>query len=173
MSRFAILPSVAVRGPWRYLPIAPVFFVLGCASTAQSGVSNSPDAEATSVRRTTVAEVQRIVAGNFSVTPTAEPTSTPPPTCAGAIWWHEARDHVGESRTVQGPVVAARTAPNAAIALEIGQRYPDPTGLLVLAPAGTESRVAGRSICVAGRIANASGSTTIDLRDASAIVVVN
>jgi hypothetical protein len=167
MSRFAI-----VRW-WCLLPIAFVLGVFGCASTAQPGVSNSPDAQATSVRRTAVAEVQRIVAGNFSVTPIAESTSTPPPACAGAIWWYEARDHLGESRTIQGPVVAARQAPNAAVALEIGQRYPDPTGLVVLAPAGTESRVAGRSICVAGRIANVSGSTTIDVRDASAIVVVN
>lgn len=151
-----------------------VLSTVACASpVVDSPGSTSPEAQATSVRRTAVAEVQRIIAGNLAPTPVPVATATPAPTCSGAIWWFEARAYVGESRTVQGPVVAARLAPNAESVLEVGQRYPDPTGFVVSVPPGADARLTGRTICVTGRIRTAAGTTTMDVRDAAAIVVVN
>src|SRR5215216_2293651 len=108
----------------RVAAVAIVLLVgtFACAPRAvDSPDSTSPEAQATSVRRTAVAEVQRIIAGNLSATPTPAPSATPAPQCAGAIWWHEARSHLGETRAVQGAVVAARPGPNAATMLELGQ----------------------------------------------------
>src|SRR5437660_1487249 len=66
---------------------------------------NSPEARATSVRRTAVADVQRIIANPQAATATPGGTPVPRPTCPGAIWWHEARSHLGEVQTLQGALV--------------------------------------------------------------------
>jgi hypothetical protein len=131
-----------------------------------------PAAEATSVRRTAVAAVQRIIANNPTPTPSPEPTATAAPTCQGAIWWHEARAHIGESRTVQGPIVGARLAPGASTLLELGQLYPDPTGFAVLVPGALDAQLTGKTVCVNGRISRIEGLPTIQLVDASSVVVV-
>jgi hypothetical protein len=147
---------------------------LACAPAAVDlPDSTSPEAQATSVRRTAVAEVQRIIAGNLNATATPEPSATPAPACGGAIWWYEARNHAGETRTVQGPVVAARPAPDSRTLLQIGQAYPDPSSVTVLLPAGDEARLTGRTVCVSGRIGSATVVPTIELRDASSIFVLN
>ena len=122
-----------------------------------------------------MADVQRIIAGNPPPTPPPEPTATVEPGCAGAIWWHEAHAHVGETRVVQGPVVAVRPASNTSVMLEIGQVYPDPTGMTVIVPAGSATDLAGKSVCVGGRITSSGSASlpTIELRDAASIRVVN
>jgi hypothetical protein len=79
---------------------------------------------------------------------------------------------MGESRTVQGTIVATRPAPGGLALLEIGQFYPDPTGLAVLIPAGTEPTLAGKTVCVAGRITPGEGRPTIQVGDASSIIVL-
>lgn len=160
-----------------------VFVGLVIAMTAAAGacsgpadgdpVPNSAEAQATNVRRTAVADVQRIIANPPTQTSLPEPTATARPSCDGAIWWTEARSHVGESRKVQGTIVGTRPAPNNGAMLEIGQPYPDPTGLAVLIPAVLANNFSGQTVCVAGRIVTAQGSTTIQVRDASSIVVVN
>src|SRR5688500_13416504 len=85
---------------------------LQLAATACGGGTatdeNPAAVQATAVRRTAVAEVQRIIANKPAPTPTPQPTATAVPSCAGAIWWHEARAHLGEARTVQGRVVGIR-----------------------------------------------------------------
>src|SRR5579859_3459518 len=101
------------------------------------------EAQATDVRRTAVAEVQRIIANNPTATPLPASTPTPSPTCQGAIWWNEARAHVGEQRTVQGTIVAVRTTADGSTLLEIGQPYPDPIGLAVIAPAAAATSLNG------------------------------
>jgi hypothetical protein len=131
------------------------------------------EAQATDVRRTAVAEVQRIIANNPTVTPLPSSTATPLPTCQGAIWWNEARTHVGEQRTVQGTVVASRLATDGSALLEIGQPYPDPIGLAVIAPASAANILNGKTVCIAGRITIAEGRPTLQVRDASTIVVVD
>ena len=145
------------------------------APVADVGNPSSAQAQATNVRRTEVADVQRIIANNPTATSTAVPTPIAPPTCQaeGAIWWYEARAHMGEVRTVQGMIVAARAAPGGLTLLEVGQRYPDPTGLAVLLPAAPASTLDGKSVCVAGQITTVEGRPTIQLRGSSNIQVMN
>src|SRR2546421_1372449 len=105
---------------------------LGGASQACGGpvadvAPNSPQAQATNVRRTAVAAVQAIIANHPTSTPLPAATAAPSPTCQNAIWWTEARSHVGESRTIPGTVVATRPPPDGLAILEIGQPYPHPT----------------------------------------------
>ncbi len=150
-----------------------VLGVFACTPPTANQTEALPEAKATSVRRTAVAEVQRIIAGNLSGTPAPEPTATPAPGCGGAIWWYEARSHVGETRTIQGPVVASRPAADARTLLQIGQPYPDPSGVTVLLPAGDEARLSGRTICIQGRISGPTTVPTIELRDSSSIFVLN
>jgi hypothetical protein len=130
-------------------------------------------AQATSTRRVAEATVQRMIAGVPTATPQPPAAPTAAPSCPGAIWWHQARAHVGESRTVQGPVVATRSAPDALALLEIGQPYPDPTGLAVVVPATAAPAFNGKTLCVAGAIENDEGTPLIRVRDAAAIVVVD
>ena len=97
---------------------------LGWASQACGGpvadvAPNSPQAQATNVRRTAVAAVQAIIANHPTSTPLPAATAAPSPTCQNAIWWTEARSHVGESRTIQGTVVATRPTPDGLAMLEI------------------------------------------------------
>jgi hypothetical protein len=151
---------------------------LVAASTACSGpeisasTQSTPEAQATNVRRTAVAEVQRIIANNSAPTSTPAPTALPRPTCKDAIWWHEARAHLGETRRIQGPVVAVRPAPDTAVLIEIGQPYPDPTGFAIVAPPAAAGTLAGQSVCVSGKIMKVEGVPTITVSDASAIVRV-
>jgi hypothetical protein len=153
--------------------------VLAIAAQACGGPSadqasqNLADAQATNVRRTAVADVQRIIANKAASTLTPEATALARPSCPDAIWWHEAVAHVGESHKVQGVIVATRPAPDGAALLEIGQRYPDPTGLAVLVTTGSVPRLDGKTVCVAGRITSAEGRPMIRLSSASGIVLVN
>jgi hypothetical protein len=130
-------------------------------------------AQATNVRRTAVAEVQRIIANNPQPTATPNATPLPRPTCQDAIWWHEARTHLGELRVVQGVVIATRAAPDGLTLLELGQPYPDPTGLAVTVAAAAAQSLSGKTVCVSGRITAAEGRPALQVRDASTIVVVN
>jgi hypothetical protein len=151
---------------------------LGLASQACGGpvadvAPNSPQAQATNVRRTAVAAVQAIIANHPTSTPLPAATATPGPTCQNAIWWTEARSHVGESRTIQGTVVATRAAPDGLAMLEIGQPYPDPTGLFAIVPPSAAAGLSGKSVCLPGRISMAEGRPTVQVRSASAIVVLD
>ncbi|MCA1646771.1 MAG: hypothetical protein LC797_15385 [Chloroflexi bacterium] len=131
------------------------------------------EVEATNVRRTAVADVQRIIANNPAATTTPEATAPARPTCADAIWWHEARLHIGEMRKVQGTIVAMRPAANGLALAEIGQPYPDPTGLAILIPASAAPALDGKTVCVAGRITSAEGRATMLVRNAASVVLVN
>ena len=155
---------------WRVLAIVALITTAACA--VNTSEPSAPEAQATAVRRTAQADVQRIIAGNLSGTPTPESTSTPAPTCHGAIWWNEAQAHLGERRTVQGPVVHNRPGGGTATILEIGQPFPDPNGILVVVPSGSVDALVGRTVCVTGRIAARSGMPTIE-EEAANIVVVN
>jgi hypothetical protein len=164
-------------GPFRiFITLLLLFVIATTACTpddSQPGARTYQEVQATAVRRTAVAEVQRIIAGDLEPTPTREPAATPEPTCRGAIWWFEARRHVGETRTIQGPVVGTRPAPESRTLLQIGAAYPDPSGVTVLLPAGDEARLTGKTVCISGRIGAPTALPTMELRDASAIFVVN
>lgn len=148
--------------------------VIGLACSAPPDDSpGSPAALATNVRRTAVAEVQAIIANKPTSTPLPEATATPMPSCPNAIWWTEARTHTGESRTIQGRVVQVRSSANGATLVELGQPYPDPTGLVVVLASGDASNLASKSVCVAGRITLEEGRPTLQVRDAAAFLVVD
>jgi hypothetical protein len=161
---FVVFAGVAVA----FLAMAAACGAPGASTTTQA----VPAAEATDVRRTAVADVQRIIANNPTATPSPEPTATAAPSCQGAIWWHEARAHIGESRAVQGRVVGARAAPGARTLVELGQMYPDPTGFAVLVPGTVDAQLTGKTVCVSGRIARIEGMPTMQLQGPSSIVIV-
>jgi hypothetical protein len=145
-----------------------------CVQFGASGDYQSPAAaEATNVRRTAIAEVQRIIANGRTATPTPTPTPIPAPSCQGAIWWHEARAHVGQSRIVQGPVVSVRPASNATMLIQIGQPYPDPNGFVVVSPLASFAHLEGQSVCAAGKIVRIEGVPTVRLSDPSAVKVAD
>jgi hypothetical protein len=160
-----------VPSAWRAALASAVLLVLS-ACAANTSQTSPAEVQATAVRRTAQADVQRIIAGNLSGTPTPEATATPVPTCSGAIWWNEAQSHVGERRTVQGPVVHSRSGGGTATIIEVGQLFPDPNGFLVVVPSGSVAALVGKTVCVTGRIAARSGSPAIE-EDATNIVVVN
>jgi hypothetical protein len=176
MGRFATLKQMAFS---RFAAASGVAFTLVLLSIAcappvsESPGSTSPEAQATSVRRTAVADVQRIIAGNPAPPATPLPTATPAPTCRGAIWWQEARAHVGERRTVQGLVVGVRRAAGSTSMLEIGQAYPDPTGLVVLLASPNANGWTGKTVCAVGRLTAEEGTLTIDVQDPAGLIVVN
>ena len=156
------------------------FVVLGlgwatqaCGGPVGDVAPNSPQAQATNVRRTAVAAVQGIIANHPTSTPVPAATATASPSCQNAIWWTEARSHVGESRTIQGIVVATRPAPDGLAMLEIGEPYPDPTGLFAMVPPSAATGLTGKTVCLPGRISMAEGRPTVQVRHASAIVVLD
>jgi hypothetical protein len=145
---------------------------LACTEPPPPQAPDSPEAQATNVRRTAIAQVQAIIANKSTPTPQPAPTATPTPSCPNAIWWTEARTHMGETRTIEGTVIASRPAPGGATLLEVGQAYPDPTGLAVLLASGDATSLNGKTVCAAGRISLDEGRPTIQVRDPSALTIV-
>ena len=141
------------------------------ATPSPSDTQSAADAQATHVRRTALAEVQGIIANPRQPTPTPQPTSRPGPDCANGIWWQEARAHVNEIRTIQGPVLATRPAATETVLLEIGQPYPDPLGVSVVAPASSAQALVGKNVCVVGRISADITSPTVLVRNPERITV--
>ena len=145
---------------------------LACSGPNSDVAPGSPAAEATNARRTAVADVQRIIANKPTPTPPPAATATPTPTCQNAIWWTEARSHVGESRIVQGTVVAIRTLSPGSALLELGQPYPDPTGLSVVVSATAAANLTGQNVCISGHIAMAQGRPVVNVGDPASIQVI-
>jgi hypothetical protein len=126
---------------------------------------SATDVQATSVRRTVVAEAQRIISNPPTPASTPQATPAPRPTCNDALWWHEARAHLGETRTVQGAVVGTRPAPNGGVLLEIGQSVTDPTSVGVLVPARLADGLQDKQVCAAGRIDSTEGRPLMVVQD--------
>ena len=154
---------------WVLGALALVLVSMGCGGPSTEVAPGSAAAQATATRRAAVNEVQRMIANHPTSTPLPAPTETPAPTCQNAIWWTDARAHVGESRTVQGTIVATRSAPGGASLLEIGQPYPDPTGLSVIVPSSAGTPKNGSSVCVAGSITLAEGRVVMQPSSPSSI----
>ena len=152
--------------------MALVVATLACGGPNADVAPGSPAAQATATRRAAINEVQRMIASHPTSTPAREPTETPAPTCRNAIWWTDARAHVGESRTVQGTIVATRTAPGGVALLEIGQPYPDPTGLSVIVPSAAAAPAMGTTVCAAGSITIAEGRLVLQPSSPNSIQAV-
>jgi hypothetical protein len=94
---------------------------------------------------------------------------------AGAIWWYEAKDHIGDRLTVCGPVVDSNWASGSSgkpTFLNIGEPYPDPDRFTVVIwidyrsnfPQSPEDYYLGKNICVTGLIIEYDGSTEIEVQ---------
>jgi hypothetical protein len=57
--------------------------------------------------------------------------------------------------------------------LEIGQAYPDPTGLAVLIPSAAPVTLTGKTVCVTGRILKVEGITALQIGNPAAIGVLD
>lgn len=56
--------------------------------------------------------------------------------------------------------------------MEIGQPYPDPSGLVAIVPSTAPAAdLQGKMVCVTGAIASQEGTPTVQIADASRIVV--
>jgi hypothetical protein len=147
---------------------------LGC----QPAPANpSPDSgPAVAAQQTAEIAVRRITAGDLGATPTPVPTLVPPPNCAGAVWWYQARDHVGENLAVQGRVVHAHPAVGS-VRLDLGQSYPDPTGLPVLVRTvdgvdQADATWAGKVVCVHGHIEQSDSGAVLSAPSSDAIDIL-
>jgi hypothetical protein len=144
----------------------------GCTAPVDTG-PDSPAAQATSVRRNEIARVQNIISNPSTATPLPAPTATPSPTCPNAIWWTDARSHVGETRTIQGQVVGTRLGPAGGQLIEVGLPYPDPLGVALVLSSGDASSLSGKSICVTGNIRLVEGRPTLQLQDIAGVKLVD
>jgi hypothetical protein len=164
MARHLVICCLAIVG----------LVIVGLACGAPPGTgSESTAAQGTSVRRTEVARVQVIISNASTATPLPAGTATPAPTCPNAIWWTEARTHVGETRTIQGTVVGTRLGPAGGQLLEVGLPYPDPLGLAITVGSGDASSLAGKTVCATGQIHLLEGRPTLQLPDATSVKSVD
>jgi hypothetical protein len=139
-----------------------------------SSTSSGGDGPSTAARQTASADVRRILSGEQLATPTAGPTRVPRPACPEAIWWYEAAGQIGQSRSVQGPVVRVRQqASGGTSMLELGQRFPDPTSVIVVVASGGESSFDGKMVCVTGLIRAQDGGPTLDATSPAAIRIID
>jgi hypothetical protein len=157
-------------------PVAAALLALTVACQGSPADQSSASGPPTAARQTAEVAVRQISAGNRDATPTPAPTAVPPPACAGAVWWYEASAHVGQSLAVQGRVVHAHPAVGS-VRLDLGQSYPDPTGLPVLVRTDlgvdrADATWAGKMICVHGRVESADPGAIVSADSADAIEVL-
>lgn len=104
-------------------------------------------------------------------------------TCSGAIGWEQANQHIGESTTVEGPVISTHFASGSngrPTFLNVGKDYPDSGRFTVVIwgenrnsfPTPPEEAYAGKTICVTGSVDTYQGIPEIVARDPEAIQVV-
>ena len=87
--------------------------------------------------------------------PTTMP-ATMPTTTPSSITWDQAKDHIGQSVTVTGPVVGTHDFGDAAV-LNIGKDYPSPDRFTVYIPADKRTGIPddldeGKTISVTGKV---------------------
>ena len=93
---------------------------------------------------------------------------------SGAIWWHEAKDHIGERTTVCGPVAGTKygsTSSGKPTWLNMGKDYPSSERFVVFIwgenrgnfPQPPESYYADKDICVTGLIVEYEGVPEIEV----------
>jgi hypothetical protein len=99
---------------------------------------------------------------------------------AGAIWWYEAQDHIGDRLKVCGPVVDSNWASGSSgkpTFLNIGEPYPDPDRFTVVIwidyrsnfPQPPEDYYLGKNICVTGLIISYEGIPEIEVQSPTQI----
>lgn len=162
--------------------VPALLVALGLAACSGSGGSSSPapptataEAVGTLARQRADANVRRILAGDRTATPSPSPTPAPGASCPGgaAMWWYEARTHVGELVTIEGPVVRVRQLEGGRGVLEIGQFYPDPTGVnVVVGVPLAEQTFNNATVCVSGTLVATDSGAAMQVGGLDAIRVV-
>ena len=93
-------------------------------------------------------------AADDATQPSTQPTTTP----SVSITWDQAKDHVGETAAVTGPVIGAHVFEGAHnVVLNIGKEYPDPTRFTVFIPGDDQAGLpddnyAGKTVTATGKI---------------------
>ncbi len=111
-----------------------------------------------------------------------EPAPGPPPAPDG-ISWEQAKNHIGETATVYGPVVGVKWATSSKgqpTFLNIGRNYPDPARFTVLIwgddranfPSAPETFYAGKTVSATGLIQSYQGAAEIIVSSPSQIKAV-
>jgi len=116
-----------------------------------------------------------------TATPVPSPTPIPPtPTEELPIHWNQAKDFIGETKTVCGPVKSAFFAENSEgqpTFLNIGKDYPDPARFSVIIweedranfTIAPEQAYLNQTICITGEIQEYDGIAEIFAEDSSQI----
>lgn len=84
-----------------------------------------------------------------------QPAATAPASQPTTIPWSDAKNHVGKTVTVSGPVIATHTSTNGKnITLNVGKDFPDKERFSVFLPAidKPDDLYKGRTISVTGKI---------------------
>ena len=113
-----------------------------------------------------------------------EPTAVAPPVSEQAIPWDEASGHIGETTTIEGPVVTAvysDTSTGEPTFLNVGRDYPDPDRFTVVIwgddrgsfPDAPESMYEGKTIRVTGEVSEYDGRAQIEVTWPDAIEVMD
>ena len=92
----------------------------------------------------------------------------------GGIPWNEARQHVGTSQRVCGPLSGIGSSDDD-VFLNIGRDYPDPMRFTFVLwdVGGVEPKPTGTMLCASGQITSYEGAAQIELRSISAVQVYN
>jgi hypothetical protein len=167
--------------------LAVLLALLGCATgDGAPDLAIGPRAGGDSETQVSVAEqtvrlrVRILTSGDPAPTRPPMPTISPAgqPLCPGAMWWHDARKHVGRHVTVEGPVVEVRypgpgTSGRTLVAL--GQPYADPNRFTIRLAAEFPLRPAlhvQRTVCATGHVERLEGTPAMDVDDPSALMVL-
>jgi hypothetical protein len=133
-----------------------------------------------------IAAISFIVINNMKVENNVSlivaPSNSPELATSDAIKWDQAKNYIGESKTVCGPVVSTKYASSIQgepTYLDLGTKNPDPARLTVIIWGDQrtafsfkpEEFYAQKNICVSGLIVDYKGTTEIEIKTSSQITI--
>ncbi len=133
-----------------------------------------------------IAAISYIVIDNLKVENNVSlivaPSNSPELATSDAIKWDQAKNYIGESKTVCGPVVSTKYASSIQgepTYLDLGTKNPDPARLTVIIWGDQrttfsfkpEEYYLRKNICVSGLIVDYKGTTEIEIKTPSQITI--
>ena len=127
--------------------------------------------------------VSSVLCGCDNSTSNAPVRSAGQASTGSVIQWTEAAQHIGQSVTIEGPIVSSKYASSSKgqpTFLNVGKAYPDPTRFTILIwgssrsnfPSAPESMYQGKTVRVTGTVQEYKGSTEIVVSSPVAIQVI-